>query len=957
MIHLTTVRSRIALLVACLYPVVVAGQTPTRILYVDGRSTCVHNGNCSTTPCGASWATAFKNLQDAIACTDNLPSPTDPTITIEQIWVARGVYKPVLCVSNNCVCTSTCTSGSSLRANSFNLKKTVEIYGGFAGTETALAQRPLDPDPYTIDPATDSVLSGDLNGNDTGDDPEDISRNENSAHVVLGTGTDRTAILDGFTVTSGSDDAYAYESGGGGIRLDSNSRAIIRNCAILSNRATGGGGGIYCPGDSDPSPIGGSYIVNCVIARNVAMHGGGIGGKGVSSHRIFNCQIVSNKSYSQGGGLFLAEGSGGPLIVNTLIAGNTDASEGGGIYTEGEFINLTLKNCTLANNSAPYGGALRAKNKVNVLVHNCIIWGNTADRGASVEASSFGTSGKVEVRYSDVRRRRACSGGTNNRAPCMSSADCSGSLCSDAEKICLGGTKNDWSCGSSADCPGGGTCVGGDVYDPFLKVDTDTLGAGNLLNTDPLFVDAPSSIIDTSYDLSLRATSPCIDAGSNVLVPPDDADVDENGNLGEKVPLELGKSLRFVNGPVADTGVPDVGYPLVVDIGAYESQECAAAVDCGPCNNSVCSNGICVSMFVDCNNNGINDLCDMVTNPAQYPDCNANLIPDECDVAAGGVSADCNANLIPDECDIATGGGSTDCNANLIPDECDVAAGGASADCNANLIPDECDIAGGGASTDCNANLIPDECERLAADPSGFDKCRFISFVPPAVETGEYAIKVILTSLHHPDPPYTDGDAANFSACEGQTRWVGQPTQFVESVSSGTPFYAAFLCKGAGFCCGGRYDGLACDNVVTFCPEGGHCGPFYSANWGNYGLIHVTGSAIVPSSMYSVQIVPAAGAACVSPLTVRTTRWGDVVTTFQLPTPPVTQPDFIDIGALVDKFRSVIGAPIKASAMLAGMNDANGEINIVPDVSFVHITAVTDAFNGLPYPYSIRNCP
>jgi hypothetical protein len=321
---------------------------------------------------------------------------------------------------------------------------------------------------------------------------------------------------------------------------------------------------------------------------------------------------------------------------------------------------------------------------------------------------------------------------------------------------------------------------------------------------------------------------------------------------------------------------------------------------------------------------------------------------------------DCNANGIADSCDIAAGGASTDCNANLIPDECDIAAGGASADCNANLIPDECDVATGGASADCNANLIPDECERLAADPSGFDKCRFISFVPPAAETGEYAIRVDLTSLHHPDPPYVGGEAADFSACEGEghSRWVGQPTHFFEAGSNGKGFYAAFLCRGEGFCCGGRYDGLACDNVVTFCPEGGHCGPFYSANWGTYGLIHVTGSAIVPSSVYTVYIVPAAGPVCVSPLTVRTTRWGDVAVPFQEPAPaPRTQPNFSDIAAIVSKYRDQPGAPIKARAMLAGVGRF-GVINLGKDlIGFADIAACINAYKGLPYPYLIRDCP
>ena len=65
---------------------------------------------------------------------------------------------------------------------------------------------------------------------------------------------------------------------------------------------------------------------------------------------------------------------------------------------------------------------------------------------------------------------------------------------------------------------------------------------------------------------------------------------------------------------------------------------------------------------IDCNINGILDVCE--------PDCNANGVPDDCDVAFA-TSPDCNVNGIPDECDLAATT-SVDCNSNLIPDECDL---------------------------------------------------------------------------------------------------------------------------------------------------------------------------------------------------------------------------------------------------------------------------------------------
>jgi len=183
-------------------------------------------------------------------------------------------------------------------------------------------------------------------------------------------------------------------------------------------------------------------------------------------------------------------------------------------------------------------------------------------------------------------------------------------------------------------------------------------------------------------------------------------------------------------------------------------------------------------------------------------DCNCNGVPDAQDV--GNTSPDCNANGIPDECE-------PDCNVTGVPDDCDIALG-ISFDCQPNGVPDECDIFFG-ASVDADGNGQPDECCQVIAppqrDPSDFDKVRFITLPPP--EPGLRAIRVRLVSLHHPVPGYTGDAVKDFSSFENQVRWVGPPTQFVESVASQTPFMAATL----------------------------QCAPFY-ADWSTVSELHVT---------------------------------------------------------------------------------------------------------------------
>ncbi len=231
-----------------------------------------------------------------------------------------------------------------------------------------------------------------------------------------------------------------------------------------------------------------------------------------------------------------------------------------------------------------------------------------------------------------------------------------------------------------------------------------------------------------------------------------------------------------------------------------------------------------------------------------------------------------------------------------------------------------------------------------AADPTGINKCRFISFsVPPTLVEGsvETALRVNLTTLHNVVPPYTGGPSIPFTAFEGQSVWVGPPATYVESTSSGIPFQASFT----------------------------QCTPDYR-DWSTVGLLHVTGSAIVPSSIYQVESVAAicqtpfwentpacmsGGGYVSSPLEIRTTRWADLETPYNPPS-TTTQPDVGDVAALVNKFRDAPGAPIKARAMING-SDAFGNITTLGvGLGFSQISACVNAFRGQAYPFTMGSC-
>ncbi|MBI3835972.1 MAG: hypothetical protein HY287_16725 [Planctomycetes bacterium] len=301
-------------------------------------------------------------------------------------------------------------------------------------------------------------------------------------------------------------------------------------------------------------------------------------------------------------------------------------------------------------------------------------------------------------------------------------------------------------------------------------------------------------------------------------------------------------------------------------------------------------------------------------------DCNCNGIADDIDVANGGGSLDCNHNGIPDECE-------PDCNSNGVPDDCDIALG-TSTDCQPNGVPDECDIFFG-TSTDAHHAGQPDECCFVYGPPTiipGSDaKNRYLG-IAGANPGRSMAIRVRLVSLHHPNPPnLPQYPSPDFTAFEGQDRWVGPPSPRPESDSSPTTFMAAKL----------------------------QCTPYFT-DWSAIGTVHVYGSEIVPSSTYQVQAIDdsctsglGSESSYSTSLSLLTARWGDVTAPYQTPSPDgLSQPNVSDIATVVDKFKDSPAAGAKAQVQLQPNSpDPATSVNISD------VASTVDAFKQLAYPY------
>lgn len=231
------------------------------IIYVTPTGAGTHSGD--------SWANATSSIADAqtIAQAHNA-----------MVWVAAGTYY-----------------GSETDTTAFRTVSGVNVYGGFAGNESAnfnLSHRDFN--------AHQTILDG-----------------RNQRRVL----TADNAYWDGFTIQNG----FTSWSGGG-VWMRSNSR--LANCKIKNNTATGNGGGIYAQGHYNNNV----RISDCEINNNVASIGGG-------------CYLMAYDYYDAGPMVF---------VDSCLISNNTATQSSGGVYCY-----LTqLSNCEISDNTAQSCGGV-----------------------------------------------------------------------------------------------------------------------------------------------------------------------------------------------------------------------------------------------------------------------------------------------------------------------------------------------------------------------------------------------------------------------------------------------------------------------------------------------------------------------------------------------------------------------------------------------------------------------
>ncbi len=179
--------------------------------------------------------------------------------------------------------------------------------------------------------------------------------------------------------------------GGGGISCFE-SNAIIERCLIRNNFDCGfhemtGGGGIFC----DYSYI---TVKQCTISCNSSFSGGGVGIAGDGRAIIEECLIIENCASGIGGGICIFPYDyPGSKILKSIIKGN-HANRGGGIYCTGEYglgeNEIGVVNCVIAENYALSGSGI-CMDLVNCgVVKNTVFFSNTGN--ACIEFLEVSTS-------------------------------------------------------------------------------------------------------------------------------------------------------------------------------------------------------------------------------------------------------------------------------------------------------------------------------------------------------------------------------------------------------------------------------------------------------------------------------------------------------------------------------------------------------------------------------------
>jgi predicted outer membrane repeat protein len=389
----------------------------------------------------------------------------------------------------------------------------------------AVAAGVSDTNPITIDVAEGAYSPG------SGASATFQLLGDNS-HVVTATGADATALLEGVTISGGSDNDDP-DYGGGGLS-DMGGAAQIDDC-IFQNNFASNGGAVYC---TDPAPT----FTDCEFLDNSCLQGD-FGGAILNidgSPLVTGCTFIGNSAAggAYAGGAIYTEG-GSPIITNCTFT-NDSSNQGGGIfnfmadptisgctftddgYGEGAVFNLncfagTVIGCVFTGNTSTNGGGVYNLES-SPTIENCEFIGGTAENGLSSGGGGVEnyTNSSPKIVNCEFIDNTGVDGGAiynvNSSSAKIINCTFTGNSAVSGSAIYSDSTSSAKiaNCIFWADSDSQTTEIAGTATVTYSDVDGGYMGTGDL-NADPKFL--------STANLELTVGSPCIDAGSNAAVP------------------------------------------------------------------------------------------------------------------------------------------------------------------------------------------------------------------------------------------------------------------------------------------------------------------------------------------------------------------------------------------------------------------------------------------------------
>ncbi len=298
---------------------------------------------------GTSWADAYTNLSSALSTNPSTGAPV-------EFWIADGTY--------------TLTSNNS----TFTVSQNQKLYGGFNGTETQLSQR--NPD------VNETILSGDVNGNDTGTLDFNLpAYQDNAFQVVTLSGND--VLLDGLTIKGGN--ARGNNKFGSAILIQTPVKVASFNKLLIEDNRVNNAGVVYFGHASTQSGAFNYTFTNCIFRNNLgrfatvfyASNPRGASAKTTFLNSVFYDNVVANVPNEANG-------------INSLFWFRTDIATN----QVAEIINCTIasNDFNASSNAASIISASRINGNCTARLYNSVLWDNKTSNGAEhITLGTFST--------------------------------------------------------------------------------------------------------------------------------------------------------------------------------------------------------------------------------------------------------------------------------------------------------------------------------------------------------------------------------------------------------------------------------------------------------------------------------------------------------------------------------------------------------------------------------------